>query len=719
MPPWLGERPNGFEEGLLHSFRQFVVDFKFRPKAHLALAFVVVSNQLSFVALAAAPSSSLILAGVRHQGAAVCAAGVDSATAARQGCIAPAAANDATLSLPPGSEQCPASGPGAACKSQDTSTEIAPGVASTPDGQSPCPAAADNPAPSSPAACTDTLLPAPTTAAPSTTSGESIAAPAVPPSVPASTLRPTQVTQRLDLAAGTAFLQAGGKAILTATASATMTGTNSAIEIFDQTTRTLAGACTQSSQCIVAYSAASGLHNFTAFITRPGAQMPAAGAGVSSNEVGVTWLGISLASDATLVAPGKPVTFTATSTFDVGRAGRVIMIYDNTTKQKLTYCSRGTTCSTSLTQVAGGAHEIVGWVPGQPEALSTPITATWLGVSLSGDSTYPQAGGTVHLLATANIDLTNTPWSLGIYDQHGWLVGQACKTGNTCGADIMLTSGDTPYFSAVIGTVPQAKPTSTLGQLLGKVAGPTALVNIQARSAAIQPTRILWGVDSCKAFTSSPYGADGLLPQVQGALGTPDFWGRYLTDTVCPAISAAEVAAAAHFHMGILPIYNDYNCSNVVGYDTGKTYAAAAISAAGGIGIPQGRAVAIDIEPPGDACPGAAGVDAGFIQGWYDGVAGAGYVPTYYGNGTGGSEFASAWCSAVAAQPAVGNYSYLWSFEPSLLGSYNRASAPGYSPNQTGCAGSMAAWQYQISAGSNPDVDHDEALSSLPLWFPH
>ena len=68
---------------------------------------------------------------------------------------------------------------------------------------------------------------------------------------------------------------------------------------------------------------------------------------------------------------------------------------------------------------------IVGWVPGQPEALSTPITATWLGVSLSGDSTYPQAGGTVHLLATANTELTNTPWSLGIYDQHGWLVGRA------------------------------------------------------------------------------------------------------------------------------------------------------------------------------------------------------------------------------------------------------------------------------------------------------
>ena len=703
----------------MHSLRQLVSDFKSRPKAHLALAFVVVCNQISFVAFAAAPPPAMMSVRALHQSAPVCAAGMDSAAASQQGCTTTTTRDDVSLTVPSGSEQCPASGPGAACITQDTAAAIVPGVASTPDGQAPCPAATDNPAPEpSPAACTDVLLPAtaPTTVV---TRGDSIAPPEVTPSVPVSSLRPSAAVQRLELNGGNPLLQAGDKAILTATASATMTGTNSAIEIFDRTTRTLAGACAQSSQCIVAYAATSGLHTFAAFITRPGAALPAASAGLSSNEVGVTWFGISLASDSTLVAPGKPVTFTATSTFEVGKAGRVMVIYDNTTKQKLTYCSRGTTCTTSMTQSAGGVHEIVGWVPGQPEAMSQSITATWLGASLSGNSTYPQLGGTVHLTATANTDLTNTPWSLGIYDQHGRLVGQACKDGNTCGADITLTSGDTPYFSAVIGAVPSVNTASTLGQLLSKVSGPSALVNIQARSTAIQPTRILWGVDSCKAFTSSSTGADGLLPQVAARLGTPDFWGRYLTDTVCPGISSAEIAAAAYFHMGILPIYNNYNCSNVVGYDAGRRYATAATAAAGGLGIPQGRAVAIDIEPPGDACPGAAGVDAGFIQGWYDGVAGAGYVPTYYGNGTAGSEFGSAWCAAVTAQPAVGSYSYLWSFEPSLLGAYNRASAPGYSPNQTGCTGPMAAWQYQISAGSDPDVDHDEALSSLPLWFPH
>ena len=37
-----------------------------------------------------------------------------------------------------------------------------------------------------------------------------------------------------------------------------------------------------------------------------------------------------------------------------------------------------------------------------------------------------------------------------------------------------------------------------------------------------------------------------------GRLGTPDFWGRYLTDTVCPPDKSRRGRTAAHFHMGIL-----------------------------------------------------------------------------------------------------------------------------------------------------------------------
>jgi hypothetical protein len=47
-----------------------------------------------------------------------------------------------------------------------------------------------------------------------------------------------------------------------------------------------------------------------------------------------------------------------------------------------------------------------------------------------------------------------------------------------------------------------------------------------------------------------------------------------------------------------------------------------------------------------------------------------------------------------------------------------RLNAPAFSPYQPGCTANVAAWQYTLSAGSDPDVDVDEALSTLPIWFP-
>jgi hypothetical protein len=202
-------------------------------------------------------------------------------------------------------------------------------------------------------------------------------------------------------------------------------------------------------------------------------------------------------------------------------------------------------------------------------------------------------------------------------------------------------------------------------------------------------------------------------------LGTPDFWGRYMTRTYnCPGISASDVSIAASHHVGILPIYNDYDCNAVRTYNVGLRYGTEATAAAANLGIPQGRVVAVDIEPYGEQCPGAARVDAAFIEGWYDGVMAAGYIPLYYGNGTAGSEFGNAWCKAVNERPEVAVDSFLWTFQPSLVGRFTKAKAPEFYPYSPGCAGNFAAWQYMLSAGSRPDVDHDEALSTLPLWYP-
>ncbi|HXJ48055.1 MAG TPA: hypothetical protein VNF91_02690, partial [Candidatus Acidoferrum sp.] len=225
------------------SLRQLVTIFVSRRKRHLAVAFVVLANQAGFVALAAAPPSSLMLARTPHAGAPVCATGGDGAGPSQQGCASNARVDAASVSLPSGSEQCPESGPGASCATRAAAAPVTPGVASTPDGQTPCPAANDNPAPSSPAACTDVLLPATVPTGAAVTRGDSIAPPRVTPSVPVSTLRAAPPVERLELQAGSTFLRAGDRAVLVATANASITGTNNAIEIFDRTTQTLAGAC--------------------------------------------------------------------------------------------------------------------------------------------------------------------------------------------------------------------------------------------------------------------------------------------------------------------------------------------------------------------------------------------------------------------------------------------------------------------------------------------
>jgi hypothetical protein len=73
----------------------------------------------------------------------------------------------------------------------------------------------------------------------------------------------------------------------------------------------------------------------------------------------------------------------------------------------------------------------------------------------------------------------------------------------------------------------------------------------------------------------------------------------------------------------------------------------------------------------------------------------------------------------VSILPGIATGSELWSFEPSILGAYAKAGAPAYSPYNPGCAGNMEAWQYQIGSNSpDPDIDSDEAMSSLPLWYP-
>ena len=655
------------------------------------------------MALAAAPPTTLV------------AAPAVQANCQSVDCVVPhSTARDSaqsTVTLPDGLQQCPDSGPGAACD-HEVLAAATPGTPSTPPGAAACVPLAGKSLPASLASCADGTT--------GTANPVSSAGAAVLPSVPQNTLGTQWGGQHVSLKVDSPSVRSGQNVILTAAASLDVASTNAAIEIFDQSLGTLIGACAQGSQCSVAYSTSGGSHTFAAFLVPPTATMPSSErALVTSNTTKVEWLGVTLSSDNAAVGPGHRITFTAKSTIDMAHSGHMLEIYDYSASKLLAYCGQGTTCSTSFSTPSSGSHVIVGYMSGKPDALSQPVSATWLAVSLVASTVSPSSGETVYLKASSNADLSKTPWSLGIYDRNGVLVSPLCKTGFICAGS--SSAGQAPY-TAVIGT---PAPLGLAQDLVKHVTSKTphqALTDIQARSAAVTPARIVWGVDSCKAMTTDGTTVNGVYADVSYYIGAPSFWGRYLTDTVCPGISSAEVAIAHRLRLGILPIYNDYNCSNVSGYDTGRAYASAATAAASNLGISAGRAIAIDIEAPGDACPGAANVDAGFIQGWYDGVTAARYAPAYYGNGTAGSEFGNAWCAAVSptvGRPEIAAGSYLWSFEPSLIGAGGKGAPPAFSPNDTGCGGNMVAWQYMLgSEGPNADIDMDEALTSLPFWYP-
>lgn len=623
------------------------------------------------VVVLGAAAAQLTLGAVTSQASPPCSAGSS---------CSPDAPDALQVTVPEGSQPCPASGLGASCLTS-AGGAVTPGTSSTPDGESPCPPTAFL---STPAACSEPLA---TTPAPPPD-------PAVEPSIPVASVRPATPGGAVTLTSSARAVVSGGSVVLTATAMPGAIGAGSELEIFDVTTGTLAGACGQGTRCAVAYTADAGVHVFRAVLPT----------GAESTPLSVGWVSVGLATTLSAVGPGRGAILTATSSVPVEQFGYTIQLLDTSREAPLTFCSRGTNCSAAVTDPASGTHDFAAAVG---PAGSQHVSVTWLTVALSGVA-Y-RAGGPIRLDASTNVDLTATPWSLGIVDERGRLVGTPCKTGATCSAEVATTSDSSSgQFSAVVGALPTVRGTPA--------SAATSLVDVQAQSALMKPARLLWGVDSCKAITGDPTGE--VYPKVARGLGAPDFWGRYLTPTMCAAISGSEVALAHNQGMAILPIYNDYDCSNVAGYDTAVAYAHAASAAAQSLQIPQGRAVAIDIEPPGPYCSGA--VDAAFVQGWFDAITAAGYVPLYYGNGTSGSEFASAYCAAETQNPTIATGSYIWSFEPSLdAPGLSKAGSPGWGPYVTGCPDSVVAWQYQIDVNSpNPDVDLDEALSSLPLWYP-
>lgn len=272
----------------------------------------------------------------------------------------------------------------------------------------------------------------------------------------------------------------------------------------------------------------------------------------------------------------------------------------------------------------------------------------------------------------------------------------------------LVTDGDFgPQTKAAVESFQRSKGLSVDG-----VAGPQTWVNLVSSASTPQPPpppppagSTLWGVDTASTLSTS------LLNSIINTYGKPAFIGRYLNATAFTPIAASE-ASFIHSHgIHILVLESD------AGHDTtmsaGVARANQAIAKAHSLGIPKGTAIFSDIETRSK-------VDAGWIEGWYNTISAAGYVPGYYNNPfTGSSGFTSAYCSAVSSNGNIASRGILFSAEPST-GRTSAVHAPVFNPAFPHCNGRATGhplvWQYGLAGGNSVNVDTDELKSSVPLW---
>ncbi len=244
------------------------------------------------------------------------------------------------------------------------------------------------------------------------------------------------------------------------------------------------------------------------------------------------------------------------------------------------------------------------------------------------------------------------------------------------------------------------------------VAGPQTWINLVSKTGTPQPPpptppsgSTLWGVDTASTVNAT------LLNRIISTYGKPSFIGKYLNATAFTPLSASEASFIHSRGIHILVIESD------AGHDTtssaGVARAKQALAKAHSLGIPKGTAIFSDLEA-------RSSVDAGWIEGWYNTISAAGYVPGYYGNPYAeSSKFDGAYCSAVSHNGNIATRGILFSAEPDT-GRTSAAHAPGFAPAHPYCNGHATGrplvWQYGLAGKSGVNVDTDEIKSSVRLW---
>lgn len=279
----------------------------------------------------------------------------------------------------------------------------------------------------------------------------------------------------VSLTASLQAMQPGQTTSLQAKANADVGPSPYWISIFDMTTGARVAICAAGTTCGVNINQASStVRDYIAYVGGSGTSRPPSPVQATSNYVEVSWVSVSLFADASVLAPGAYVGFTATASQDVGQTPYDIDIFDVTAGSMVARCVTGTTCYTTVTQPSATTHSFqanidcaVSCQGPAIRATSNQVYVTWLSVSLSASTNGQVSGSSVTLTATANADITSTPYDIWISDQTTLQNVGVCTYGSSCSLPITESVAGTHTFIAYVakpgGTYPPPGIAATSG----------------------------------------------------------------------------------------------------------------------------------------------------------------------------------------------------------------------------------------------------------------
>ncbi len=248
---------------------------------------------------------------------------------------------------------------------------------------------------------------------------------------------------------------------LTAYASQNVGPTAYYISIYDQTANSFVKICGTGSSCVVSVTQANATtHYYKAYVSYYPSANPPSAIQATSATVGVTWrsLSVTLVANPTTLAINSSSTLTATTSVDIGPTPFYTHIYDTTTATRVAVCGYGTVCSTTVSQASVTTHKYVAYVanystthpPAGIQATSTTNFVTWANtgyrVALTSTRT---AYGRETLTATANVNVSPTPYYIEIFNVNTGARVTACGAGTTCTATTSLAFGQNNFVAFI------------------------------------------------------------------------------------------------------------------------------------------------------------------------------------------------------------------------------------------------------------------------------